>query len=250
MESSVYPSLFTIIGDIRSFVLDGLKVLPLTVIGTSLIISLMSANYALLFMLVTMIILVPGVLFVGNMGLEFITSFLSAPSSQLFAASKSEICDLIPPFPTGMRPSSGLHYTFGSYWVAMMAFFFGYSISNAVSLLKKETQVPVNADDTVKNMVTAGANNRKTQAISAIITTLIFAIIVFTMRIRSSGCEPYITSIISIIIFAVFGWGMYSAFASFGQDRLSDIFGIANRLLSPDAMNNTPYACVPYTKSS
>jgi hypothetical protein len=30
-----------------------------------------------------------------------------------------------------------------------------------------------------------------------------------------------------------------------GKDMLSDLFGIANRLLSPTAIQNKPIACVP-----
>lgn len=245
MESSVLPTLLTLIDDIRSFINNGLAVLPLTIIGTALLISLMSANYAMLFMLMIMIVFVPGLLFFGNMLLELITTPFGAPTSQWLGARSSDLCDLLPPFPVPSRPSIGLQYTFGSYWLAMVSFYIGYTISNAVALLRKDTQMPVNADEPTQKMVQTGQNNRKTQAIGAIITTLLFGLIVIIMRIMNSGCEPYIFSVISIIFFAVFGWVIYIILAAVGQDRLSDIFGIANRLLSPDSMNSVPYACLP-----
>jgi hypothetical protein len=251
MESSVFPTLLTLIDDIKAFINNGLAVLPLTLIGTTLILSLMSANYAMLFMLITMILLVPGILFTGNLILEpVLTMIFGNPTSNLAAAQESDLCSLIPPFPVPSHASTGLKYSFGSYWLAIMSFYFGYIISNAVSLLRKETQMPVNADDSVQKMVTAGQNNRKTQAISAIITTLIFALIVIVLRIKNSKCEPYVTSVIASISFAVFGWGIYQWLSLVGQDRLSDIFGIANRLLSPDSMNSVPYACLPPAASS
>lgn len=246
MDSSVYPSLATLVADIRAFIYNGITVLPLTVIGTSLILSLMTANYALLFMLFSMIFIVPLVLFGGNLVLDLLQVTIGAPSSRLWGASSSDLCDLIPPFPIPHRASSQMSLTFGSYWLAMMSFFFGYVISNAVALLRKETQEPVNADDVTKNMVASGAMNRKTQAITAIIATGILAIIVIIMRIMNTSCEPYILSPIMAVAFASFGSSIYAFLALRGEDRLSDIFGIANRLLSPDAMNNKPYACLPY----
>lgn len=245
----MYPSLATLIADIRAFINNGLTVLPLTVIGTSLMLSLMTANYALLFMLFSMIFIVPIALFGGNLLLNFIQSFINSPISRLWGASSSDLCDLIPPFPIPHRASSQISLSFGSYWLAMMSFFFGYVISNAVALLRKETQDPVNADDVTKNMVASGVMNRKTQAITAIIATVIFALIVIIMRIVNTSCEPYILSPIMCVIFASLGSSIYAFLALRGEDRLSDIFGIANRLLSPDAMNSTPYACLPYTAS-
>ena len=249
METSVLPSLATIFADIRAFVNNGLTVLPLTIIGTGLLLSLMTANYALLFMLFGMVIITPSVLFVGNLGFDLFNSY-SQPTSRLFAASSSDLCDIIPPFPIPSRPSSRLSYTFGSYWLAMMSFFFGYVISNATALLGKSTQEPDEADDKTKGMIASGAMNRKTQAITAIFGTIILAILVIIMRIMNTTCEPYISSIISTIGFGALGWSIYSSLAETGEDRLSDIFGIANRLLSPDALTNAPYACLPTTDSS
>lgn len=247
----MFPTLFTLIGDIRAFVNNGISALPLTVIGTSLLLSLMSANYALLFMLMCMTVFVPILLFGGNLGLEFVTQWFTPPSSQLFGSRVSSICDIITPFPAPIDVNTAERaYTFGSYWLAMMSFFFGYIITNAVSLLQKDTQMPVNADDTMQQMVISGQNNRKIQAISAIMTTTIFAIIMILWRILKSDCESYVFSTISAIVFGVFGFSMYEWLSSVGQDRLSDIFGIANRLLSPDSLNNQPYACLPPTASS
>jgi hypothetical protein len=248
MEASVYPSLTTLIGDIRAFVYNGLNVLPLTIIGTSLLLSLMTANYALLFMLFAMILIVPGILFGANLLIDLFNSKRtpgSAPPSRWFAASYSDACDLIPPFPIPSKPASAMSYTFGSYWLAMVSFFFGYTIANGVALLKKETQQPVTDDDATQKMVTQGANNRKAQAIAAIVASVVLFIIVFVMRHMNTTCEPYLLSIFSVIAFGGLGAGLYGFLAVRGEDRLSDIFGIANRLLSPDAYNNKPYACLP-----
>jgi len=43
----------------------------------------------------------------------------------------------------------------------------------------------------------------------------------------------------------VSGYYWYSMLSGIGQDRLSDLFGIANRLLPPSAITNGPVACIP-----
>jgi hypothetical protein len=245
METSVLPSILTIFADIRAFVNNGLTVLPLTIIGTGLLLSLMTANYALLFMIFGMIFIAPSGLFIINALFDFIGSFLGQPTSRLFAGSYSDLCDVIPPFPIPSRPSAGLKYTFGSYWLAMMSFFFGYILSNAVALLQKTTDEPADADDKVRNMFVSGVINRKTQAILAMITTILLIVLVVASRLINTTCEPYISSIFSVLAFGALGYGIYTKYSTPGDNRLSDIFGIANRLLSPSAMNNAPYACLP-----
>jgi hypothetical protein len=43
------------------------------------------------------------------------------------------------------------------------------------------------------------------------------------------------------------GVSWYYALSSVGEDRLSDLFGIANRLLLPKVFRNGPIACLPCT---
>jgi hypothetical protein len=56
--------------------------------------------------------------------------------------------------------------------------------------------------------------------------------------------------ILTTIGFIFMGHGWYKALSKVGQDRLSDLFGIANRLLPPSAINNAPIACVPVPSSN
>jgi hypothetical protein len=51
--------------------------------------------------------------------------------------------------------------------------------------------------------------------------------------------------IVTILLFGYIGRSWYRLLASVGEDRLSDLFGIANRLLPPSAIENKPIACVP-----
>jgi hypothetical protein len=55
--------------------------------------------------------------------------------------------------------------------------------------------------------------------------------------------------IITTVTFVFLGNGWYKALSKVGEDRLSDLFGIANRLLPPSAINNAPIACIPVPSS-
>ena len=68
-----------------------------------------------------------------------------------------------------------------------------------------------------------------------------------------SGCEAKIGMIPigmipTMIFFTFLGYMWYKAFSSIAQDKLSDLFGIANRLLPSSAITNAPMACIPIRK--
>jgi len=50
---------------------------------------------------------------------------------------------------------------------------------------------------------------------------------------------------VSSVIFILLGVGWYKLLSIRGDDRLADLFGIANRLLGINATKNEPMACVP-----
>jgi hypothetical protein len=127
----------------------------------------------------------------------------------------------------------------------MMAFFIGYILTNGLELYNRQ------AEDSTLTVQTSSASdinskvtNRKTQALLAIISTVVVAIIIFGLR-YSSGCESLLGLSLTSVIFGYMGYGWYKALSRVGQDRLSDLFGIANRLLPPSAITNAPIACVP-----
>ena len=143
-----------------------------------------------------------------------------------------------------------------SYWVAMTGFLIGYLITNAMTLYRKETLYPpVNVDQNstteeqakaqaaAKDRADAGAANRKSQTLMAIIILSLLICIIVYMRLWD-GCDGFL-SLIFGVVFGGIGVGWYQMLARVGDDRLSDLFGIANRLMIPEAMFNAPYACLP-----
>jgi hypothetical protein len=75
-------------------------------------------------------------------------------------------------------------------------------------------------------------------------SVLFFALLVVGFRLYS-GCENIYSVILTFLAFVYAGHGWYRMLASVGEDRLSDLFGIANRLLAASATQSGTIACIP-----
>jgi hypothetical protein len=238
-------SLKDIISDIRVFLYGGISTLPLTIAGTMSILGLFTANYAILFFLLGFLIIAP-------LGATIINVVFGSLFSGLdiFKAKTGEICKVVIPYTTLKSPigiSDGT--VISSSWMAMLSFFIGYLFTNGLELYNRETNdteiiITSTSESDLNKMVTT----RKSQAIVAMASIIILALIVVGFR-YSSGCESILGMILTGIIFIFTGYGWYKALSKIGQDRLSDLFGIANRLLPPSAINNVPIACIPVPNS-
>jgi hypothetical protein len=236
-------SLKDIVSDIRTFLYGGILTLPLTIAGTLSILGLFTANYAILFFLVGFLILTP----LAASLLNFALGTLFAGSAfNPFKAKTGDVCALIIPYSTRNAPATlGEGNVVSSSWVAMSSFFVGYIFTNALQLYNREAEdTTITVSGTSTPDINTKVVNRKTQAMIALISTIVFGAIVFGFRFYT-GCESILGMSLTTIIFAFAGYGWYKALSSTGQDRLSDIFGIANRLLPPSAITNAPIACIP-----
>lgn len=247
-------SLLTWASDVKSFLLAGYLNLPLALGGTMLIIGLMSANYAILFLLFGFLIFTPITSMVINLFFDFIITIAGYGStsiggflSSIFQANRTDMCDLIIPFPGTSKLNSSTAVT--TTWMSMITFLLSYLLFNAIELLNRSPEYPPTASDDDKKQIDQGASLRVTQAMMSIIMICLLALILFFIRYRS-GCETIAGSIITILVFTGFARAWFKMLSSVGDDRLSDIFGIANRLLTPDAMANAPVACLPVVTSS
>lgn len=236
-------SLKDVISDIRVFLYGGVTTLPLTIAGTLSILGLFTANYAILFFLVGFLILTPLAASVLNFALGAI--FIGS-SFNPFKAKTTDICKLVIPYTTLKNPVGiSDENVVSSSWVAMISFFTGYVFTNALKLYNRETDA-----STIKVTSTSGSDintmimNRKSQAILSLASIAIFALIVLGFRYYT-GCESIVGMILTTVLFTFGGYGWYQLLSLTGQDRLSDIFGIANRLLPPSAIENGPIACLP-----
>lgn len=232
-------SLKNIISDVRIFLYGGLRTLPLTLAGTLLILGLFTANYAILFFLIGFLLLTPllSILLNGLSG-----SVLEYYQIATFKTKTADICRVIFPYttlqnPTGTREENVVFST----WMAMVAFFVGYLFTNGLELHDREAPMPKKGAPPSDREAKVSA--RKAQALVSMGAVLLFALLVIGFRMYS-GCENGYSIAITFLVFMYAGQGWYKLLASVGEDRLSDLFGIANRLLPPSATENGPIACV------
>lgn len=231
-------SLKDLITDIRVFLYGGLRTLPIAIAGTLIILGLMSANYAMLFFLIGFLIIVP----LSSILINLVAGLIGI--DKYFNVTQTDICQMKIPFITDAFNSvkSETSMTFSSLWVSLMAFFFGYIITNGIELYKRPAYN--NEISLSKTEAPPGVSTRTSQALISIITTALMFMAVMGYRFYT-GCETKLGMVISIIIFGALGHVWYRALSKVGEDRLSDLFGIANRLLPETAIDDSPIACVP-----
>ena len=246
-------NLFTIASDIRYFILSGFQTLPLTLGGMLLIVSHFAGNYAMIFFLTGYLMLVPAITFGINLasGMFGFTS----PAGVTFpgGGKDSEVCNVLP-------VNNTLKYDMIiSYWMAMISFFIGYMMTNAVAIYQMEPINPTEIDPTGNSnpataaAISSGVALRKSNTINAMAVIIAFTLIVIYIRVFYSGCdwgEFSLVTVLSVLIAFGFGGLGYSWYKMLegvdgGNSRLADLFGIANRMMIPPALVNAPYACLP-----
>jgi hypothetical protein len=224
-----------VLSDVRVFLYSGIQHLPLSLAGTFLLLGMFTANYAMLFFLVGFLLATP----LAHLLLDLLLK-LVLPDS--FQTKTGDVCQIVVPFAS----SSSDSYHVMSQWTAMVSFFVGYMIRNGVKLLTREPE-PTGSievtEDQVKEM-DRKASYRRTQALVALLSLVLLAVILFIMRFRT-GCEGYVGFPLALVGFGTAGYFWYDALSAIGQDRLSDLFGVANRLLAPGAIANGPVVCLP-----
>jgi hypothetical protein len=238
-------SLRDLLTDIHVLLRSGMSSLPLTIGGTMLLLGLCTANYAILFFLVGFLILIPAL--VG--GLNMLAEWMPWDSCKM---GFHDVCRVVIPFygndsPPVLRGSDPTkeEYIVLTPWMTMMAFFLGYILQNAAVLYTRESsEVPIDEMVSGPDDIKGKTVTRKTQAIISLVTISVFIVIVLKYR-YDTECEGILRILGASVVGGLLGVGWYSLLRETGQDRLSDLFGIANRLLPPGALANKPLACLP-----
>jgi hypothetical protein len=235
-------TLINLVEDLKVFIYGGMQSLPLVLGGTLLLLGLFTANYGMLFFLAGYMVLTPLVTGVVN------AIFNNIPDSTWFKIKASEVCGIYSN--NKMYEKDAKEAVVFSQWLAMISFFVGYIANNAMDLYNKDTPDSTTNDNLFKNKVM----NRKAHAIMSWIICGLVVICAIYLR-NESGCEGEkndMTKIfwripVSTIGFGTAGYYWYNYLTSdANSNRLSDLFGIANRLLPPVALTNKPTVCLPY----
>jgi hypothetical protein len=231
--------------DIKTFCYGGIRQLPLSIAGTMILLGFGTANYAIILFLLGYLCIVPlltsGINLVGTMFLEG-SDLLSTED----IPSKSTLTTPVP------IPAPDRVFT---HWMSMIPFFFGYIINNALHLYTREgvidsIEIGYDAKNPNRDVLKESPNikhktsQRKNQSVISFICILLGIIVIAVYR-GYAQYEKWPALIIGPLLFFFIGYLWYYLLSLVGQDRLSDLFGIANRLLPPSAIQNSPVACVP-----
>jgi hypothetical protein len=223
-----------VVSDIRIFLYGGMTTLPLTIAGTMLLLGLFTANYAMMFFLLGYLLLSPLSAVILNILLPPNTPFPDVPSRCQLAYHNQKASSSVT---TSKEPMT-------TTWMSMVSFFLGYMVNNASQLISRESpdeSLLVTSDGAIINKKIL---NRKSQALMSLISIIVFTIVVIYFR-YSTGCDSFLGIILTLALSGTTGFAWYYTRSLIGQDRLSDLFGIANRLLPPSAIQNQPIACIP-----
>jgi len=199
-----------------------------------MILGLFGANYAMLFFLIGFLLGVPLLAWALNLLTETFTQ--SWADNPFRRSTASDVCTLVDSFTTltnqrGATKSDII--LFASIPTAMVSFFLGYILTNAIQMYKREPDA--NADPTK-------VSNRKTNAMISLVCVAVFSLVALYVR-YSGSCEHPVALVSAAALFGGMGYLWYSTLSSFGQGRMADIFGVANRILPSPATVNGPMAC-------
>ena len=163
----------------------------------------------------------PIVKFIGNsLKLTFLSIFNSNQP-----VIKSEICSIIPTNDSIPRVPS--------LFIAHLAFFFGYLLTNAFYLYYKDSE------DGVSQI---NINNRKFRSIASIVLLCLVYISIVITRLYVTECESLLGVAFTTSIFSCLGLGWYKL-AEYCGLQLSDIYGISSSIL-PSSASKAPVVCI------
>jgi len=243
MDAKYWPhtNLFTIASDIKYFLLSGYQALPFVIGGTFSILGLYTAQLAMLFFLVGYLFIIPLLTLVLNFGANIvIPSTWKQKDVPWLLSSDNDICNMLS-IPS--EPGQETMKTILTPWLSMVTFFLGYIGMNAYSILQKPVEYPLKADAATKKATDNKAMLRRTQATVGLVVTAALAVFILIMRTFVTGCDSVVGGILSLGSVAL-GASWYVILSLGNDDRLSDLFGIANRLMTTSALNDAPYACL------
>jgi hypothetical protein len=240
-------NIFTIASDIKYFISSGFQTLPFTLAGTLLILGFYTANYAALFFLIGYLLIVPTGTFLVNL----LGNFIPGHDNPLLFPKQSNNCNAVTSHPTISPPESAFAPvdSLVTYWMSMFAFFIGYMFTNAWTIYNAPVNMPANSDGstTTDPAVIAATKSkamfRESQSLVGMVVILLIALVFIIIRLAVTRCDSPLGLALSIP-FGFLGWWWYNQLAAVGNNRLSDLFGIANRLMTPQSLEGGPYACI------
>jgi hypothetical protein len=231
-----------LVGGLREYTYRGFQQLPVVLGSTSLLFTIATGSIAHANLALGMGILMPLYTYILQKFWALTMNYIWK-DSVFWKRTSGDTCRIIPDF----SKSTTLEYykptqldgAVPSYWLTSIAFFAGYSLSNAVDSL----QQPMAAGSNEMNY-----EKRNTHAVTVIATTVIFIFFIFLARFYyMSGCEGVGNGGIFLSVFSAagaagIGFGMYNLSKVCGA-RSSDLFGILSQILPASSTLRKPVVC-------
>ena len=219
---------------LRTSLLLAFKSLPLLLISFIVFLAFGLGNTSLF-------ILLSGQAFVVPLLTEML-HFISSTSPNIALLTSNDVSQLVP---NTLGSASTPINVFPSYWMAHIAFLFGFLLGNAVSMYQQEPDLALiqgASSDAVKLSINLKIAARKEKALTLIISTLCFFVLIGVLRVIATGAETFAGMMISLLLFGA-GYGWYLVARQLGATN-SDVFGIAMQMMSPDSAATKPKTCV------
>jgi len=220
---------------LREYIFLSLKELPLITSVGPLFLGLTQGN-------VNLIMLAIGVIFIATTAAGLTGAILKGPlewlnpTGSFWKVAASDISPLLPDAPVaGIVKRSAQVSVVPTYWMTMTIFFFSYLALNAFTLL---TVPETKGSDKEK------VENRKSQATVCLILIGVIGLTICGGKIYLSGGETVLGVVIAALIGVLTSWGWFTFLRQCGMGRLEDVFGIQARIISEEAVSDTPVVCV------
>jgi hypothetical protein len=234
-----------IIGGIKEYTFRGIQQLPLILTATSLLYTITTASIVHTNLTMGLALIIPAYTMLLQSLIGFVMNWLY-PTSISWKRSTGDTCDLIPGHEQSkLRRYAEYDKSLGdatsvpSFWLMSVAFFIGYTISNAVDTLMAPAAPSGNED---------GREKRNTQAVFILVASVVFSVVLLIARVSyMSSCEGrgttgLVLSTVSATGAATIGYGLYIFSKSCGA-RSSDLFGVLSQILPASATSPNPIVC-------
>jgi hypothetical protein len=194
--------------------------LPLILITIVVFLGMGLSSLGLIFLSVGQIFLVPT--------LAALMHYI--PKASWNVVPTTDISQLVPsaaPVPSQIPDT----HVFPSWWVAQMAFFFGYIISNASTVVAMEKER--GANDLL-------VQNRKSKASAILTISILLFLLLVGIRLFITRTEKLLAVTLSSLLFLGVGAGWFKAAEACGV-KAADVFGIVSQMLVP---KQAPRVCM------
>ncbi len=212
----------------REFMIHGFRILPIVLASFAFIMGVGQGNMAFFFLFLGLGVVVPIANMIANSAFGLIFgSFLSENLYKI--QGTGEGCSVF-----GSFANSGDTI---SIWLASIVFFITYFFRNAYSLYNRPAQ---------KGSPEYKIEARKTQALMAMAMILLFGVGMLLYRFfMATGCETPLGIPLALGVFIPIAYFWYELLVSCSGDRLTDLFGVANRIMVEPANASPGAVCLP-----